>query len=191
MEGVKADDFAALLAALNSRSTAPAPQPPAQFQPPQYMWQPVPIQQPLPPAPVPVKAGVNIWIVVLLLIAALVFCALAWMRTTKMVAEETKEEEEAKEEEEEAPAELPVPAQAVPESREYEYDEDAVRDFVSANLLNFSKQQDSPREPVQNDVFHIPSEELPAEVKVSSKRLADESQEVLDYAKRREALFKN
>lgn len=184
MEGVKPDDFSALLAALNSRSAPPpptAPYPAHQFQPPQYMWQPVPVQPPTQPTQ---PKTANTWIIVLLILAAVVFCAIAWMRTTKMKSEPKEEEEE---EEEELPAELPVPAQASQYEKQYEkYDEEAVRDFVASNLLNFSKQKESKK---QEEEFEI--EELPAEIKASSKRIvADESQEVIDYAKRREALFK-
>jgi hypothetical protein len=159
------------------------------------MWQPVPVQQPV-AAPVSKPSGANVWIVLLLIVIVILFCAIAWMRTAKMVpeTEETVAEEEEEKEEpvEQLPAELPVPAQ-VSEYEKYEkFDEEAVRDFVSANLLNFSRQKEESKPPEEEEVFHIPANELPPEIKPSSRRLvADESQEVIDYAKRREALFKN
>lgn len=190
MDGVKSDDFSALLAALNSRSNqvnTSVPAPPQQFHPPQYMWQPVPIQPPVVAAPPVQKSGVNIWIVILLLIVAVAFCAIAWMRASAMKPEVVEEESEDEKEESKI-EELPTPAQV----SEYEesYDEDVVREFVSANILNFTKHHEVEVEEKDEEVFHI-HEELPAEIKASSKRIvADESQEVIDYAKRREALFK-
>jgi flagellar basal body-associated protein FliL len=183
MEGVKPDDFSALLAALNSRSAPPPPAQyptyPSQFQPPQYMWQPVPVHQP-PPAPVVVEQppkSASLWIILLLVIAAIVFCVIAWMRTAKMVPEPEEKEEEKEEE----TTELPVPSEV---SRFEKYDEEAVREFVASNLLNFTKEKQTKEE-------YVEIEELPEEIKPPSRRIiADESQEVIDYAKRRDALFK-
>lgn len=212
METVKTDDFAGLLAALGrgvqpSQSSSnlnqttsfhPSSQPAfSSFNYPPYMWQP-PLQQPNPSymmqqplsMPPPQQLLVpqvletkksNFLVVGMLVTAVIIFGILAWMRSMRVVQE--KEDESSDEEE-------PV-YEAKKEVREVPPPSD-LNEFVSSNLLKYVNDFK-----INNDYVDISGEDIPQAppspeiVKSMPKKriVADESQEVLDYAKRRETLF--
>lgn len=173
MDSVRSDDFAGLLAALGKGLNQP-PQtlPPVQMpvmpmQMPQYIWQPV--QQP----PVVEKSS-NTWIIVLAACAVLIFGVLIWMRSAKL-----QDPEEV--------STIPPPSAVTNMYEEWPTKEEEV-DKVAESLLNFVKEKKDVSEIVDLNTLDIPVEER----KYSNKRIsADESNEVLEYAKKREALFKD
>ena len=206
----RADDFSSLLAALGRGSQQqvqpqvgpqqvqqivpqPMPQMPIQYSQP-YAWQPMPagpfssyyppqIPQPqyAPPPPEAEPKKANPWVIAALIAAVVVCAGIAWMRIMRV---KDKEEEE---EEEEEKLEIPPPSSATVPEVEVE------ADIVATNLLKYVNDFGS------KDIVDISGKDLPLESPPSptptqrhapSKRLvADESQEVLDYAKKRDALF--
>jgi len=205
MDTVRSDDFAGLLAALGRAPPTPAPptfapppmQPSTSFAaaapmmytpqfgfPPQQYWQPS--FAPPPAVELEPKKGMNPWVVGGLLVAVLLCAVIAWMRMTSMQAKEESEDEEEEEYKvKSAPREVPPPSTAVPLKEE----EDA-----ADNLLRYVKEY------APQDEFDISGQELPLEYvlqqpeksskPVKKRIVADESDEVTEYAKRRDALFK-
>jgi hypothetical protein len=73
-------------------------------------------------------------------------------------------------------------------------EEEDISEYVSRNLRNFAEKQEQNLNVVDITGFDLPTEYVapppPREQPVKAgKIVADESQEVLDYAKRRDALF--
>jgi hypothetical protein len=155
------------------------------------------------------KKAINPWIVGLLIAAVVVCAAIAWMRL--MTVKPTEEEEEDEDEEEDFkaaarkdPREIPVPASG------YAYKPNQpVEDFVAANVLKYVNSEydnyDDRTDRVKEDdgAIDITGMDIPLQFAppspeiirggggggIKKRIVADESQEVLDYAKRREALF--
>jgi hypothetical protein len=183
---VRSDDFASLLAALG-KAPAPVQQPPQyyqQFAPQQYYAPPIPVQnfipQPYPQSyaapPAPVVASKINWVIVILLIAIVVFGLLAWMRSTRMEEPEDRA----------LVREIPPPSTV---SSIYEawpkVEPEPEPEVVANNILAFVEKH------APKDVIDLSGVDLPDEVvfKPSGRISADDSQAVLDYAKKRESLF--
>jgi len=199
----RSDDFSSLLAALSKGNSNPPVI--SSFQPPSlpgnYNWQPVPAgsfpnvyPQPQFIAPVPKVAAVSSntknWIIGALVIAVVAFGAIAWLQSIRVVKEDESSDEEEEDEylknKKKSTREIPPPATV-----RFADMDDLEADKVSRNIFNFVKEY-------ADEEIDLSGEELPMsyrpEVKatkeVSHKKIvADESQEVLDYAKKRESLF--
>jgi len=207
---LKSDDFASLLAALGrtSGNTLPQSVSAQQFVPPQQpvMWNtpqmqavaPAAIAAPPPAAvvvtTVPSSMGYIITIIILCLIIVAV-AVVAWMRGAKMKEEASDDEDEEEEEEEEynvvkdTVRELPPPSSIAfnnqIKSRPNLEEEEA---YVATNILKYAKNQNY----VDLSGFELPAEENFNKYSTAGRKIvADESTEVLEYAKRREALFDN
>ena len=149
------------------------------------------------------KKRINPWIVGLLVAAVVICAAIAWMRfmTVRPLEEEEEEEEEDVNEEFKASArkearEIPVPSSA--------YKQPHVEDYVAANVLKYvnSGYESYERDSKDDGAIDITGMDIPVQYSppspeiirnggggIKKRIVADESQEVLDYAKRREALF--
>jgi large-conductance mechanosensitive channel len=142
-----------------------------------------------------------IWIIIFLCVALVCFAFIAWMRGTKM-KESYKEEENVSDEEEESltneeEEEYSADTREIPPPSSLKYNnnrddkESKVQhlkeeddDIISKNILNYAKGNY-----VDLSGFDLPFEERFPKFTSNKKIVADESQEVLDYAKRRESLF--
>jgi hypothetical protein len=180
---VRSDDFAGLLAALG-KAPAPIQQTPQyyqQFAPQQYYAPPMPVQnfvpQPYPQSYVPPPAPTSKinWVVVILLVAIVVFGLLAWMRSTRMEEPEDRA----------LVRELPPPSTVSSMYEAWPKVAEPEPETVANNILAFVEKHAS------KDVIDLSGVDLPDErvVKSSSRISADDSQAVLDYAKKRDALF--
>jgi len=181
------DDFASLLAALGrtpqvaSLAQQPVPQQPMMWTP-QY-FQPVPTQ------PVATSNSMYIWIIAILLLALVGLGVMYWITNSKMKEEvvEDSEEEDVK------PAVFPVLKEP-----EQEEEEDLT---IVQNLLNYARgehydftEHEIEEKEEKSSYIDLSGLELPIEERYSGgsrKIVADESQEVLEYAKKRESLFDN
>lgn len=175
---VRSDDFAGLLAALG-KAPAPIQQNPQyyqQFAPQPYMYPPpqtYPYQYQPPEAP---KS--NNWVVVILICAVIAFGILAWMRSTRMQEPEDRA----------ITRELPPPSTVTSVYEDWPATKWPEPETVANNLLNFVKEHTDKVE----DVIDLSGVDLPldtASKNVGGRISADDSQAVLNYAKRREALL--
>lgn len=178
------DDFASLLAALGRtpQVATSLSQPQPQQQP--MMWTPQFFQPVAAPQPAPASNSYYVWIIAILLLALVVLGAMYWISTSKMKEEKTEESEE-----EEVKPVFPVVKEAEPQEEEEDLS-------IVQNLLNYARGEHFDFEPpqVEEKYIDLSGLDLPTEERYSSgnrKIVADESQEVLEYAKRREALFEN
>ena len=182
------DDFASLLAALGRtpQVATSLSQPPPQ-QP--MMWTPQYFQPVVAAPPPPTSNSMYVWIIAILLLAVLGLGAILWIKSSKMkeeVAEDSEEEEVVK---------AVFPAKDLnPPQEEPEEDLSIVQ-----NLLNYARgehydfEEDVVTEE-KNDYIDLSGLELPTEERYfggNRKIVAEESKEVLDYAKKRESLFEN
>jgi hypothetical protein len=177
------DDFASLLAALGRTTPQTVQSVPSQMQQPQMVWTPQYFQpQPLPttttvPQVIPAN-NTYFWVAVALLIVLLVIGVMYWMRSTKMKEEPESEEEETKQV-------FPVKEEVFQEEAD---------ETIAENLLNYARFGEY-SEPSQNNYIDLSGFEIPTEERYNGnsgrKIVADESQEVLEYAKKRESLFEN
>lgn len=153
----------------------------------------------------------NIWIVIGLVTAVVVCAIIAWMRIMRVKeVEEDKEEEEEEEkvvnEISEETREIPPPgvlhSEIHKQTKEKENDlnnkvrfqeNEDVGNYVASNILDYVNNY-------RGDEIDISGQDIPVEFlppspkqsvsKTHAKRIvADESQEVIDYAKKRESLF--
>ena len=179
------DDFASLLVALGRtpQVATSLSQPPPQ-QP--MMWTPQYFQPVVAPTPQPTSNSMYIWIIAILLLALLGLGAILWIRSSKM-----KEEIAEDSEEEEVKAVFPTKDLNPPQEEEEDLS-------IVQNLLNYARGEhyDFEEESVKEEKNYIDLSglELPIEERYSGgnrKIVADESKEVLDYAKKRDALFEN
>lgn len=158
------------------------------------------------------KKTINPWVVGLLIAAVVVCATIAWMRLMSVNTKDQEDEEEDEKEDFKAaarkdPREIPAPASG------YAYKPNQpVEDFVAANVLKYVNSDynnfeevdgGKEREKEDDGTIDITGMDIPLQFAPPSpeiirsggggsmkKRIvADESQEVLDYAKRREALF--
>jgi hypothetical protein len=130
-----------------------------------------------------------IWIIIFLCVAVICFAFIAWMRGAKMKESYKSENEEEEEEEllEEEEEEVSEDTREIPPPSYLKYNqEDNIKEenVISENILNYAKGNY-----VDLSGFDLPFEERFPKFTPSKKIVADESQEVLDYAKKREALF--
>jgi hypothetical protein len=204
METLKPDDFASLLAALGRTTNASVQQQAVQMQPqvapavvapaaiaaplavpPPQQWVQPAAPSVAPPVVQEKSKTTYLIVIIVLLVAVLVFAGIAWMRSVR-----TKEEPEEEEEEEDI-HEIPPPSSvtyAAKKPENYSLDED----FVANNLLRYVE-----KKPEKNFVdlsgLDLPFEEevLPRETRNLNKKIVDDSDEVLEYAKKREQLFKD
>jgi len=171
------------------------------------------------PQPLPVKTGVKtstLIIVGVIVLAILICVIIAWMRMNRVQEEDTDTEEEESylEKARKLTREIPAPSQALPkpigkqvlkqaskkvdfvepqEEEVEEVDDNEINEYVSRNLRNFAEKQNS--NVVDISGFDLPTEYVPPPPprelpnQKQGKIVADESQEVLDYGKKREALF--
>jgi hypothetical protein len=179
---VRSDDFAGLLAALGK---APPPVQPStqyyqQFAPQPYMYPPpqtYPQYYPPAPVPTPPKSNNN-WVIVILICAVIVFGILAWMRSTRMQEPEDRA----------VTRELPPPSKVTSVYEDWPATKWPEPETVANNLLNFVKEHTEKVE----DVIDLSGVDLPldtASKNTGGRISADDSQTVLNYAKRREALL--
>lgn len=130
-----------------------------------------------------------IWIIIFLCVAVICFAFIAWMRGARMKESYKSENEEEEEEEEllEEEEEVSDDTREIPPPSYLKYkQEDNIKEenVISENILNYAKGNY-----VDLSGFDLPFEERFPKFTPSKKIVADESQEVLDYAKKREALF--
>jgi hypothetical protein len=182
---VRSDDFAGLLAALGK---APPPiQPNAQyyqqFAPQPYMYPPPQTYPQYYPPPAPAVPKSNNWVIVILICAVIVFGILAWMRSTRMQEPEDRA----------VMRELPPPSKVTSVYEDWPAAKWPEPETVANNLLNFVKEHEKSSEPEKvDDVIDLSGVDLPldnAAKNVGGRISADDSQTVLNYAKRREALL--
>lgn len=214
METIRSDDFAGLLAALGRGNSQPPPPTvlPSTVAPAlpilnttvpapnQIFWQPIPsgsfpnlYPQPQFSAVVPqpaqvtavVKPKMNPWIIGGIVLAVIVLGIIIWMRSMTVQANDDGDNEEEEDTNEEFYSLAKKESREIPPPSVVE----EIDQHVADNVMNYVREFDS---------FDVSGQNLPLEFIETSdkinlgpkKRLvADESQEVLDYAKRREALF--
>ena len=213
MENIRSDDFAGLLAALGRTGSqptqlpAPVPMstsvnPPSVFSPAapaqnQVFWQPLPsgsfpnlYPQPqysavVPQIQTPEKKSINYLVVGLIVLVALALGIIIWMRLMSMKSNDDGEEEEEENKNEEFYSLAKKETREIPPPSTVE----EIDQHVSENVMNFVREYESFDVSGQN----LPLEfmEAPEKINLGPKKriVADESQEVLDYAKRRDALF--
>jgi hypothetical protein len=145
-------------------------------------------------APQKLEARINPWIVGGLILIVLLCVIIVWARLTRVVSKEEEEleptpnvafERDVRKE----PREVPVPS-------DVESDED-IGSYVAENLLQYVNGfQEESKKSNEIDIsgLDIPFQveaEVRSSTRESGKRIiADDSPEVVDYAKRRDALFK-
>ena len=150
-----------------------------------------------------VKKSLNPWIVVGLLVIVILCMVIAWARMTRVVSVEDEDEEEVLTQNEtfsrdsrKEPREVPPPS-SVTFADHQDEDEDA-SEYVSENLLKYVNEATTATKKKKFEEIDLSGVDIPFEVDFqsasrdvnSSKRIvADDSPEVLDYGKRRDALF--
>lgn len=146
----------------------------------QQMWQnpqffhPQMHQPPPQPVPVPTKSSIFTTLLISLIIVSLVVAVVYWYRSTRM-------KEEVK------PTETPSEVEK-PFTKESFHFVDEEEDAISENILNFANKGNF----VDLSGMDYALEERFPKASFSGKKIvADESQEVLDYAKKRESLFED